>query len=63
MPGRAAMALGVCNVAVNLAQADCAAVDGLNGAIVGARTHHIADLIGLRATPPLNHCRTEWYAT
>ena len=36
MPGRAASALGVCNVAVNLAQADGAAVDGLKGAVVGA---------------------------
>ena len=53
MPGRAVLALGVCNVAVNFAQADDAAVDGLKGAIVGARAHHVADLIGLHTKPML----------
>ena len=53
MPGKAGLALGVCNVAVNLAQADNAAVDGLKGAVVGARTHHVADLIGLHPKPTL----------
>ncbi len=47
MPIGAASSLGICDVAVDLAEGDDAAVNGLKGAVVGARTHDVADLIGL----------------